>query len=43
MKRLEVRLRYNDDGGFAQGPDGAHENDRKLIVEHQRRYGSFFL
>ena len=43
MKRLEERFRYDDDDGFAPGPDGAEEHDRKLIDEHQPRYGSFLL
>ena len=38
-RRLEERFRYDDDEGLAIGSEGAEEHDRKLIDEHQPRYG----
>ena len=45
IKRHKEWLQYNEDDGFASGPNSAQEHDRKLIDsnEHQHRYGSFLL
>ena len=39
-RRVEERFRYDDDDGLSIGQDGTDDHDRRLIDEHQSRYGA---